>query len=344
MIHKDNAGLDMLNMIRSGKFKQGKGIGCDLDDYVRFKNTQFTVIAGHANTGKTTAILYYFLALSMRHGLKFMIFSSENDVWSIKDDLITFYSGKKLKDLTDQEFEYAHYFVNEHFKFIDGEEYFSKNKKLMNFRDIFKETYDYEMNKGFNPDALVIDPYNSLGRVSDIKGNTHEYDYQVMAEFRTWCKQENKALYLLAHGNTEALRKVYSKQHEFEGHIMPLQAADIEGGGKFVNRCDCFIVIHRMAGHDELWNQTEWRILKNKVNKTGGKQTFKDSPVIMQMNDNTTKFACFVRKQDRNEPPDNVIDPLAVLKEKDFESKPEEQLEPATLQEAFNINPEDIPF
>jgi hypothetical protein len=321
MIYKDTAGLEMLENIRTGNFKLGLGIDCDLDNHVRYKQTQFTVIAGHANTGKTTAILYYFLALAVRHNLKFIIFSSENDVWSIKDDLITFKVGKRIKGMDKEELLKENKWVAKHFKFLDGEAFFSKTKRLMNFRDIFKATDDAFNLKGFNPNALVIDPYNSLGRADDIKGNTHEYDYQVMAEFRIWCKQQNKALYLLAHGNTEALRKVYPRSHEFEGHTIPLQSADIEGGGKFVNRCDCFIVIHRMTGHDELWNQTEWRVMKNKVNKTGGKPTFKNNPVIMELNDECTKFICYTRQTDRETQPINIIDPLSIKKPLTFESK-----------------------
>jgi len=328
MIHSSEAGLEMLNKIRTGDFKLGDGVGCDLDNHVRFKQTQFTVIAGHANTGKTTAILYYFLLLALKHGKKFMIFSSENDVWSIKDDLITFKARKRISDMEEEELVNHNDWVNEHFKFLDSEEFFANNKRLMNFKDIFNSTLEAYGLLRFDPDALVIDPYNSLGRVEEIKGNTHEYDYQVMAEFRAWCKIQNKALYLLAHGNTEALRKVYPRSHEFEGHTIPLQSADIEGGGKFVNRCDCFIVIHRMTGHTELWNQTEWRIMKNKVNKTGGKPTFKDNPVIMEMNKDSTSFLCYTRQLDRDEPPTNVVDPIEELNPKPKEVNVNKYIEP----------------
>jgi len=316
MIHNKDAGLEMLENIRTGNFKQGEGIGCDLDNHVRFKPTQFTVIAGHANTGKTTAILYYFLLLAMKHKKKFIIFSSENDVWSIKDDLITFKTSKRIADMEYDELIIENDWINDHFRFIDGEEFFAKSKRLMNFRDIFKQVNEAYGTLRFDPDALVIDPYNSLGKADDIKGNTHEYDYQVMAEFRIWCKQQNKALYLLAHGNTEALRKVYARGHEFESNTMPLMAADIEGGGKFVNRCDLFIVIHRMTGHEELWNQTEWRVMKNKVNKTGGKPTFRNNPIIFQMNENNSSFVCYTRNTDRNQPPISPIDPIKALKPK----------------------------
>ena len=342
MIHKDNEGLEMLESIRTNNFKIGLGVDCALDEYVRYKQTQFTVLAGHANVGKTTAILYYFLLLALKHGKKFIIFSSENDVWSIKDDLITFKIGKSIKGITPKELKAQNYWVNKHFKFIDADEFLLKNKRLMNFRDIFSTTFEAYGLHDFDADALVIDPYNSLGRVEDIKGNTHEYDYQVMGEFRAWCKQQDKALYLLAHGNTEALRKVYNKSHEFEGHTIPLQSADIEGGGKFVNRCDCFIVIHRMPQHDELWNQTEWRVMKNKVNKTGGKQTFKDNPVIMEMGNTSSTFSCYVRQTNRDCPPPSVIDPINLIKEK--QQQPKKIEFNTNFENESNLSNSDIPF
>ena len=67
----------------------------------------------------------------------------------------------------------------------------------------------------------------------------------------------NKTIYLLAHGNTEALRKTYAKDHDFFRHPIPLMASDIEGGGKWVNRADDFVVIHRLTQHESEWMKTE---------------------------------------------------------------------------------------
>jgi len=304
MIHKQTAGLDHLRSIRDGSFKLGLGIDCDLDIHLRYKKTDFNVIAGHANVGKTLGILYYFVCLSIKHGIKHAIFSSENEIGGLKDDLISLYTGSLVKDLSDSDFEYAHYFVNEHFIFFDSDKFFYTNKRLMNFRDIIQVTNELEVNN------LVIDPYNSLGKVDDIKGNTHEYDYQVMSELRMWCKNEKKSLYLLAHGNTDALRKVFAKGHDFEGYPMPLVSADIEGGGKFVNRCDNFIVIHRMTQHKEMWMQTEWHVTKVKNTKTGGKPTYKTNPVIFDAQKNLLNFLVYLRPDIYDQPPLNPIDPL----------------------------------
>lgn len=311
MIHKDTAGLKHLRSIRDGSFKLGLGIDCDLDLHLRYKKTDFNVIAGHANVGKTLGVLYYFICLSIKHGIKHAIFSSENEIGGLKDDLISLYTGTLVKDLTEIEFEQAHYFVCEHFKFYDSDNFFIKQKRLMNFKDIIEVANELEINN------LVIDPYNSLGKVDTIKGNTHEYDYQVMSELRMWCKNEKKSLYLLAHGNTDALRKVFIKGHDFEGYPMPLVSADIEGGGKFVNRCDNFIVIHRMTQHKELWMQSEWHITKVKNTKTGGKPTYKTNPVIFHAQKNLLSFLVYIRPDIYDDTPENAIDPLNKTKQDD---------------------------
>jgi len=309
MIHKDTAGLKHLRSIRDGSFKLGLGIDCDLDLHLRYKKTDFNVIAGHANVGKTLGVLYYFICLSIKHGIKHAIFSSENEIGGLKDDLISLYTGTLVKDLTEIEFEQAHYFVCAHFKFYDSANFFIKQKRLMNFKDIIEVANELDINN------LVIDPYNSLGKVDTIKGNTHEYDYQVMSELRMWCKNEKKSLYLLAHGNTDALRKVFIKGHDFEGYPMPLVSADIEGGGKFVNRCDNFIVIHRMTQHKELWMQSEWHITKVKNTKTGGKPTYKTNPVIFHAQKNLLSFLVYLRPDIYDDTPENAIDPLNKTKE-----------------------------
>ena len=52
--------LEKLNKVRTGKLKEGLKLGHKkLDEHIRFKRSNFNVILGHANVGKTTVILYY---------------------------------------------------------------------------------------------------------------------------------------------------------------------------------------------------------------------------------------------------------------------------------------------
>ena len=321
MILDNNSGKKYLDSIRDGSFKLGLEIGCDLDNHLRYKQGTFNVMAGHANVGKTKFILYYYLCLAIKHSKKFLIFSAENSIGGIKRDLIQLHANKKLEELDEQQYEYHFNWIGEHFKFIDFEEFYRVNRKFMTFRDVFKsalEDCEYF-------DALVIDPYNSLATCEDIKGNAHERDYAVASEFRMFCKQNNKSIYLLAHGNTEALRKKFDSKHDFYGHPIPLMASDIEGGGKWVNRADDFIVIHRLTQHESEWMKTEVHVRKIKETETGGTPTFMDSPVIFHMDKGGLSFNCYIRQTDYTIIPHNARNPLSdmpVVEVKQTELKP----------------------
>jgi len=59
-------------------------------------------------------------------------------------------------------------------------------------------------------------------------------------------------------------------------------ASDVEGGGKFVNRADEFMVIHRYTQHETDWIFTDIHIRKVKELETGGRPTPLDIPIRLQ--------------------------------------------------------------
>ncbi len=78
MLTKQGDTIKYLLDYKEGKIKEGLGIGCGLDDYLRFKRKQLNIILGHDNVGKTYWINWYFLVLALKHGLKFCLWSGEN--------------------------------------------------------------------------------------------------------------------------------------------------------------------------------------------------------------------------------------------------------------------------
>ncbi len=324
-VYDDTAGLKHLNSVRDGSFKLGLGIGCDLDKHLRYKKSGIVVMAGHANVGKTLSILWYFTCLAKIHGLKFVIFSSENEIGSLKDDLITMYTGQTIKSLSKSDFDYAYYWLSEHFKFINADGFFKVNKRLIHYIDILELVDSMPIDYNFRPDSFVIDPYNSLGRAEDKPTQQHLYDYTVMAEVRIYCKLNKKSCYILAHGVTEALRKTHPKGHDFEGHSIPLMSADIEGGGKFVNRSDDYVNIHRYTTHKTEWFKTEWHVAKIKNTKTGGRPTFKDNPVILRALPDLVGFDVYIKEENFAEPA-TFKNPLTGIEKKEEPKK----LEPNT--------------
>ena len=183
----------------------------------------------------------------------------------------------------DAEIKDALEWSDQYFKIIDVEELYTY-KQLLEEAKAIKEAWNY--------DAILIDPYNSLVKDKQLYKEVggHEYDYQVSTEFRLFAKKNNITLYLNAHGVTEALRRSHPKGHEYEGLAMPLSMASVEGGGKWGNRCDDLICIHRYTSHPTDWIYSNLFVLKIKEMETGGRCTPFDEPIKLRMEKNNIGF------------------------------------------------------
>ena len=259
---------EYLDQVRKGTLKQGLEIGCKLDEHLVFKHGTFNVMIGQANVGKTDFIIWYLTALTIKHNLCWLIFSSENRIGGLKQKIMQYWTGKDLKDMDRDEYDKARNDMGMFFKFIDTNQLYSARDLI----EVFEENKQYF-------DGAVIDPYNSLTK--DLTNtNGHEYDYQIASEIRLFCKKYRKTVYIIAHAVTESLRRVHAKDHDYAGFPVPPTAADIEGGGKWVNRADDFVSIHRYTQHPNIWMYTHIHVKKVKETETGGKPTFLDEPVM----------------------------------------------------------------
>jgi hypothetical protein len=82
----------------------------------------------------------------------------------------------------------------------------------------------------------------------------------------------------------------HGSESEYYGHPIPPMASDVEGGGKFVNRADDFIVIHRYIQHPTDWMYSMIHIRKVKDVDTGGRPTPIDSPIKLKSLINNVGF------------------------------------------------------
>jgi len=270
--------------IKHGRIKEGLKIGIpEIDEYIRYKQGNFNLLIGHANVGKTTVILYLFVIWAIKHNLKFLIWSSENTPQAIQRKIIEFKMNKPITLAEDEEIKSALAWSTLHFKIIDVEELYTYNELLQEATEI-KENWEYN--------AILIDPYNSLIKDKQLfkEVGGHEYDYQVASEFRLFAKKNNITVFLNAHGVTEALRRTHVKGHEYEGLPMPLNMASVEGGGKWGNRCDDLICIHRYTSHPTDWIYSMILVLKIKEMETGGRCTPFDEPIKLKMEKNNVGF------------------------------------------------------
>ena len=97
-------------------------------------------------------------------------------------------------------------------------------------------------------------------------------------------------MWLNAHAVTEALRRTHDKDHEFAGFPKPPSMADVEGGGKWGNRADDVISIHRYTQHHTRWMVSDIHVKKVKETETGGRPTPMDSPISLRMQPSNVAF------------------------------------------------------
>jgi replicative DNA helicase len=267
--------LNTLNQVRTGEYKEGLKTGIDeLDKHFRFKR-QFSVILGHSNVGKTQTMLYLMFLYTLRHNIKWLIFSSENQPYQIFKKLLEFDTGLPINKIPEKEMTSRMVRLAQYFNIIDPNELYTYKTLLAEAKRI-KEKFNY--------DGLLIDPYNSLVTdVSAAKLGKHEYDYLATTEMLHFCNENNCAIWLNTHANTEALRRKHAASHEYADHPMPPMASDVEGGGKFVNRVtDAFFCIHRYTQHPTDWMYTHIHVRKIKDVDSGGMPTFLDEPIRLK--------------------------------------------------------------
>lgn len=284
-----------LDDFKNGRIPMGLSTGSEhLDKYFRFKKGNLVIVNGHDNIGKTEIIVYLMVVSAILHKWNWVIFCSENRTVTIGKKIMQFYAGKPVMEMTKEEHQDALLFLNTHFKIMNNDKIWTAID-LLNFVENVAMTWKV--------DGFLTDPYNSLEMdYSLIKkvDSTHDYHYKVATRYRMFKEKNKIASFINMHAATEALRKTYKdgtkfldyrgEEHTIGGHPMPPSKSDTEGGGKFPNRTDEFITLHRFTQHEKLWNQTHFHMRKNKDNETGGKPTPLDEPICFEMLPKGCKF------------------------------------------------------
>jgi hypothetical protein len=278
-ISSDDEDFRWIDDYAQGLIELGLDTGDELlDQHFRYKK-EFVIINGHSNVGKTTTALYLMVNASIRHGWKWIVYSSENRTASIKMSLMQFACNKKAGNMTYAERKQAYKWVQKHFTVIS-------NKQVYSYADII--LFMEKVMRQQDVDAIFVDPYNSLKldmRNSSI--GVHDYHYEAASEFLTFSTSHNVAVWLNMHAVTEAQRR-----KDAEGMPIAPYAEDTEGGGKFVNRADCFLTIHRKVQHQDpaVRCMSELHVRKVRNTETGGEPTGLEDPFRFIMDISRTGF------------------------------------------------------
>lgn len=278
-ISSDDEDFRWIDDYSQGKVQVGLDTGDPkLDEYFRYKK-EFVIINGHSNVGKTTTMLYMIANSAVRHGWKWVLYSSENRTASVKMSLMQFAMDKKASDMTYLERRQAYKWVNEHFVVINNNQVYGYSDIILFVEKVMKQQ---------QVDAIFVDPYNSLKLDMGQKGvSSHEYHYEAASEFLTFSKANDMAVWLNMHAVTEAQRRKGD-----DGLPIAPYAEDTEGGGKFVNRADCFLTIHRkvQSMEPDIRRMSEIHVRKVRDVETGGRPTALEDPYCLMMNLSHTGF------------------------------------------------------
>jgi energy-coupling factor transporter ATP-binding protein EcfA2 len=227
-----------------------------LDNHCPAKMGQLTAIIGHTNVGKTTFLLWL-MSLLMKSGRKVLIYSAENRISSLHKQIARFYTGYEHIGIEHLQQ------VREHTRYIKHERHFS-------YKDLLNQS-TFLLDAGFEWDFFLIDPYNALKIENKDKLNMHDYHYQAVEEMRIFTMTTNKSIFLNCHTVTESQREKPDANGETPVPMMSM----VEGGGKFPNKCDDVIVLHRHIHSNNDSNRyiTEIHVGKVRNQEFGGKPT-----------------------------------------------------------------------
>lgn len=263
--------LKKLNDIRAGKVNEGLRLGVDrLDNHFRLVFGNINFVLGHANTGKTHLVFYLMFLYSLKHNVRWLVFSSENEPYALIRKLIEFAEGKPINQIEKEDFEKQYEWVYNHFKFVDTEKAYTY-KDLLELATAVKKAWDYQ--------GFLIDPLNSLKKDIPKNSNSYEYSYESLTDIRIFCKQHNITTWICVHAVTEALRKKHPQGHYYANQPIPPMASDSEMGGMSMNRADDFLIIHRYIYHETDWIYSNLYSAKVKNQELGYKPTPIDDPV-----------------------------------------------------------------
>jgi hypothetical protein len=302
---------EYLQQVRTGTLPMGLTTGMpEMDKHFLFKQGNMVIVNGIDNVGKTKVILFLAMLSALFHGWKWIIYSSENTLGNVIRTLIEFYTGKKLDKVNDSLYKEAKDFVEKHFTILKADE------ALFNYRDIINMTKKLLNKQQYN--SCLIDPYNSLKieLTNSSKLNTHEFHYEAISELKMYGLKEKFGWYINMHAVTSAIR-----QKDADGYPSPPNKEDTEGGGKFSNKADEFLTVHRRTQHPTEWMITDVYVRKVKEWETGGKPTPINQPIRLKMNNVGVGFSELNEFGHQFDPINSWKSKLGKQSEMDYEPK-----------------------
>lgn len=231
---------------------------------------------GIPNSGKSELELFKMVCMSVHHGWKWACFVPEAYPASdFYNDCIMKLTGRGVdiesdNRLTEEEYQIAIDFINEHFFFIYPQDDKDASGKPMsnNFDNVIDKIKELKLSKGI--DGFLIDPINQLSASASFVGTKDEKLEQMYGAIDIVCKTHFLSGNLIAHPRT-----LYKDKDDPD--YRPPTPYEIAGGAMNYNKAYCILCVHRPYNQSNKNNTlVNVDIQKVKKHKVAGKPALVD--------------------------------------------------------------------
>lgn len=236
----------------------------EMDDYFRWKKGELNLFVGYGNHGKTFFALQLMLTKSIWDDWKWAIFSPENyPANDFYDDLVEMYVGKWLRDMSEQEYTEACYFISEHIFYV----YPENEHDIVSIHERFRNLV---LKKGV--DGVMIDPFNQLDHLQKSFQREDQYLSDIFKDLKRFALLNNICYNIIAHPKNPSYNQDKS--------LPIVDMYDIAGGAAWGNKMDNIISYYRPNFHNNKNDpNVQVYIQKLKRKRTGGQ--LGDFPLIL---------------------------------------------------------------
>lgn len=219
-------------------FQGGEKIGYEeFDRIFSFRPGELTTVTGIPGSGKSAWLDQVLVRLSSRHGWKHAVCSPENQPVPLHISKIAscfigmpFYRANPSNRMTEAQWNYAKYFVNEHYWF------YNITEVDLTVDGVLEKAAELIMRFGIN--SLVIDPWNTLDHNIPAGMNETQFISKALTKIGTFAKSYSVHIFLVAHPT-----KINKDRQTGKFEVPNLY--NISGSAHFFNKTDNGITVYR---------------------------------------------------------------------------------------------------
>jgi twinkle protein len=256
-LHKFNDYLaEVIDLYRHGRSRGHSTGWAPVDDLMRIRPGELTVVTGVPNSGKSEFVDALMVNLAVSYDWRFAVCSFENPPAEHAAKLLEKYLGLPFFDgpssrMSEADLVQAMEWVSDHFLLIRA--------------DDEAPTIDWVLDKAkaavlrHGIRGLTLDPYNELAHQRPANQTETEYVSLILGKMKRFLAAHGVHGWLVAHPQ--------KMQRDSSGKIPVPTLYDISGSANFGNKCDVGVVIHRDPNNDP--TRTDVFVRKVRFKQTG---------------------------------------------------------------------------